>query len=270
LQRLRQLRSLSLRGVGGALASSLSRSHPLADEPKLEPPPDPPGVMRTGLQMPGEEKLLLTQDVMRAIARLPRLRELILAGSVVDDAALAALPLQLTALDVSQCVGLGTRGLMAAPPLPQLSALGCSMPTLVKNDLHLDDFDSFVSGKTAAAQAAQDTLWQFLRVHPLRKLSFHGPLLAKTCRELETQTALRELELELIPADEQSPIDIAFTSAMPDLERLSIAFAREFDPAPLTKLNHLRRVEVSGLAPKTVVHLGRALGDTVQVVDIGH
>lgn len=244
LQQLRQLHSLSLRGVGGGLADSLSKSHPLADEPKLEPPPDPPGVLDTGLQMPGGERLLLTAEVMRAIAALPRLRELNLATSPLDDDALAALPAQLTALDVSACTWFGTKGLMAAPPLPHLTALGCSMPTVVRQDA---------------------TLWQFLAAHPLRRLRFQGPLTAETCEQLAQQTELRELDIVGVGVGD-TRIDLGFTAAMSVLERLALVNVPDFDPTPLLKLQHLRRVELRRSTADTVTRTRRALGDRVQVI----
>lgn len=243
LRHLRQLRALTLHGVGSRFADSLSKSHPLADEPRLEPPPDPPGVFRSGLQMPGEPRLLLTPALMQALAKLPELRELSLSASVVDDAVLAALPLELTALDLSDCVGLGTQGLAAPPALRELQRF---------------EFTDLDGSATA--------LWRFVRSHRLRELSFHGPLTEAALAGLSTQSELRALELVL--HGQPAALDVAFVSALPQLERLSIVFAPDFDPAPLTHLQHLRRVELHQARPATVARVRHALGDRASVLAI--
>ena len=254
LQKLRRLHTLTLRGVGGRFADSLSKSHPLADEPKIEPPPDGPGVTRTGLQMPGRETVILSPQLMQALAGLPDLSTLDLRSSVLDDATLAALPPQLQTLDLRGCNTTGPHGLAAAAPLPRLREFASGFigriqlappPGAINQK---KDSGTQYTGKLQPFDDANASYCAFLQKHTLTRLTFEPQLEVRgdLLGAIAAQTQLQVLQLDL----HDQPL-------LP-----------EHDLTPLAKLSNLRRVELRGTSPAFADKLRRTLGDKVQVLVI--
>lgn len=132
LGRLRQLRELALRSVGGRFPASLELGSPLPGEvaPPVElagPVLQEPEVLHTGLPSGGPGSLLLQPPVMRAIAGLPELRVLDLTSAVVDDRAIAGLPAGLHVLDLRTVVGLTPVAIASLARLEQLRELRVSL-----------------------------------------------------------------------------------------------------------------------------------------------
>jgi len=146
LSRLRNVRRLELRNVGSRLADSMQRTQPL--------PGDPPRgaverqqIQRTGL-VDGEERVVLGEDAMRALASLPLLQELDLGASVVSDSLMSTLPTKLARLELISVEGLTPTGVASLARLANLrglavdagapsSALAKVLPSLPLTDLDL-------------------------------------------------------------------------------------------------------------------------------------
>jgi hypothetical protein len=119
LYQLRQLRSLSLRGLGDSIDKS--RITPVGNTGVLVPLPI--------LGEDGRRLQLITAQWMRGLANaFPNLRELDLSESRIDDEVLMALPRRLTSIRLENAIGFGRRGVAAVAELAELETLACSDP----------------------------------------------------------------------------------------------------------------------------------------------
>jgi hypothetical protein len=172
LYRLRQLRHLGLRGLG-----------------ELRPVPGPQDGTAVSFQLPethdGKPDARIRADWMRGLAKaLPELRELDLADSWVEDAALSELPKRLVSLGVEGSLGYGEVGIAAAMALPELRILRCGDP---KASL-MQRSDAVPSGE-----------WlRHLSQAKLERFEFRGHTDADLVTAIRTQTDLRELRLEQV------------------------------------------------------------------------
>ena len=172
LYRLRQLRHLGLRGLGA-----------------LRPVPGPQDRTAVSFVLPethdGKPDARIGADWMRGLAKsLPELRELDLADSWVDDAALSELPKRLVSLGVEGSLGYGEAGIAAAVALPELRILRCGdpQPSLMQRS------DAVPSGE-----------WlRHLSQAKLERFEFRGHTNADLVTAIRTQTDLRELRLEQV------------------------------------------------------------------------
>lgn len=283
LRQLRQLRALALRGVGGRLAGSLAKAHALADG--QQPPPPKPSVAYavSGLP-PAEERLLLDAAVMRALADLPQLTGLDLRDSVVDAAAMAALPPRLVGLDLGATASaLPPAAILAlAQPghLPQLQRLSFRVGTVL-SAIPIGATWEQVAADLDAERRATLAWAQLLQTRMFEQLTVRGPVEGALGQALGHQQRLQQLALEQRETETMRelirrrqvrdrsgrtgpPLDLSFVARMPALHTLSLTFAQPFDPTPLQQHPQLRQLDLHHCDPGTIA-AARSLGEGVQV-----
>ena len=230
LARLRGVERLGLRNVGSRLVDSLQRSNLLpGDEAGGQVAANGPGI-RQGL-VGGEPEIVLDAAAMRAIATLPRLRELDLTGSYVSDEVMAMLPERLTRLDLTRVIGLTKTAVSSLRRITGLRHLTLdSQPGEFIADLEESDAASL----TAAFA-------ELLPQLDLTNLKLRGGVAPELSRALASCRKLRGVQVYSGPKD---PLDVAFLAELPDLER----------------------VELSGAAGKERTRVQQLVGDEVEVV----
>lgn len=245
LGRLRQLRRLVLRGVGGRFSHSLSKSHPLPGEEAARLPEEGP-VMHTGMQMPGEARLVLTPAVMAAVAGLPALAELSLRGSVVDDAVMARLPSGLRKLHLGVTIGLTPASVRSLARLEELEDLAWSSVG-VDQPPGVEEPDPELLGGA----------WiDLLSRLQLRRVSYHGGVDEALRDAFARQVGLQGFEWV---AARGVAADLSFLESLSKLQELSLVNVEAFDAAPLARMPVLRRVETLRAAEPVKAALRDAL-----------
>jgi len=228
LYRLRQLRALTLRGVGQATVQQFA----LTGEP-------------VALQLPtirdGRIVREVTADWIKGLAEaLPNLRELDLAETRIDDQVLIALPRSLTFLGLRAAKGYGEPGMVAVGALPNLQGLACGEPP---PNSHEQDRVPFASW------------WPVLRGMKLHRYEFAGIPTPDLLDELRQQTDLRELRLAIglavVTTNEQG--------------HLILGEGPPLDFGCLGDLKHLDWVALVNPSASIVQAIRRAVGDRVRI-----
>jgi hypothetical protein len=228
--------------------------------------------------MPGEPRRVLTPDVFAALVELPRLRRLDLAGSVVGDEVLAALPRQLISLGLRGCIGLTATGLLPVSRLPaQVEHEFSNIPVDALDAVGggaRDGVDPRTRQRVVEHSQQEDELkrdldrWlglmMVLKARDLLCLSFHGSATPQLLQLLAEQSALRELEISFV--GKKARFDLDFTAGTPQLERLVLRRPPPFNAAPLGRLVSLRCVELYDVDVNTLANVHATVSDRVRVV----
>ena len=269
LGRLRELRKLTLGGVGSRFSHSLSRSHPLPAEQPHPLPEEGPAAMHTGLQMPGELRLLLDARAMSAVASLPRLEELQLPGSVVDDAVLAAVPDGLRSLNLVDVpvqvetggIGVTAAGVRGLGRLTELEILAWS---------DMDVIGATATSRMPTPREKVAAAWrEVLPKFRLREATLHGCIRRDSLGSvLQEQRQLQKFEFSSrhiswsAIASQPVTADLGFVASLPQLRELTLTnLTMPFAAGPLAQAPALQRVAVFNATGQVKAEIQRVLGE---------
>lgn len=235
LLRLQQLRRLSLRGVGGRLADSMQKTHPLPGEEAVPVPEEGPAVMHTGMQQPGDVRRVIGVEFVRGLQRMPALSELELVESVVGDEVLAALPTRLTSLDVRGAIGVTAAGVRSFARLERLERIVFTTHAVGQSS------DVVAVGSEGVAAAYAEVLPKL----PLAQIEIFGPIGAPLAEGLRRCRGLSRCTVICGTGDREC--ELGFVASLPALEELALTRAPQLDLDALRRAPALRRLLVRDL-----------------------